>query len=212
MTPTTDTDLLLATYRGGSHCTSDIREPIEVRVEKEMIEILSFPGPNRSVTQEGLKRFRVTNRRYRNRRIGDILKELHLTEGRNTGFGKILRAFSANGSPKPEFETDDDHSYFISRFFVHKAFLKDENERSLSEGKELKDLEKEPKRSQKRAETKQKILEILISNSKTTQTELMEKLGISRKQVQKLMKELQEENLLSREETNRNGKWIIINK
>ena len=36
-------------------------------------------------------------------------------------------------SPKPEFETDDDHSYFISRFFVHEAFLKDENERSLSE-------------------------------------------------------------------------------
>lgn len=115
------------------HRAYDIREPIEVRVEKEMIEILSFPGPDRSVTQEGLKRFRVTNRRYRNRRIGDILKELHLTEGRNTGFGKILRALSANGSPKPEFETDDDHSYFISRFFVHEAFLEDENERSLSE-------------------------------------------------------------------------------
>lgn len=115
------------------HRAYDIREPIEVRVEKEMIEILSFPGPDRSVTQEGLKRFRVTNRRYRNRRIGDILKELHLTEGRNTGFGKILRALSANGSPKPEFETDDDHSYFISRFFVHEVFLEDENERSLSE-------------------------------------------------------------------------------
>ena len=39
--------------------------------------------------------------------------------------------------------------------------------------------------------------------------ELMEKLGISRKQVQKLMKELQEENLLGREGTNRNGKWIV---
>lgn len=52
-----------------------------------------------------------SNRRYRNRRIGDILKELHLTEGRNTGFGKILRALEANGSSKPEFETDEDHSY-----------------------------------------------------------------------------------------------------
>ena len=28
-------------------------------------------------------------------------------------------------SPKPEFETDEDHSYFISRLFVHEAFLKD---------------------------------------------------------------------------------------
>ena len=72
------------------HRAYDIRKPIEVRVEKEMIEIVSFPGPDRSVTKEGLKRYKVSNRRYRNRRIGDILKELHLTEGRNTGFGKIL--------------------------------------------------------------------------------------------------------------------------
>ena len=56
-----------------------------------MIEIVSFPGPDRSVTKEGLKRYKVSNRRYRNRRIGEILIELHLTEGRNTGFGKILR-------------------------------------------------------------------------------------------------------------------------
>lgn len=72
-----------------------------------------------------------------------------------------------------------------------------------------KGAEKELKRSRKGAETKQKILDILISNSKTTQTELMEKLGISRKQVQILMKELQEEDLLSREGMNRNGKWIV---
>lgn len=80
-----------------------------------MIEIVSFPGPDRSVTQEGLKRYKVSNRRYRNRRIGDILKELHLTEGRNTGFGKILSALEENGSPKPEFETDEGHNYFITR-------------------------------------------------------------------------------------------------
>ena len=93
-------------------------------------------------SQEGLKRYRVSNRRYRNRRIGDILKELHLTEGRNTGFGKILRALEENGSPKPEFETDDDHSYFISRLFVQEAFLKEENTQAGTE--------KEPKRSQKK--------------------------------------------------------------
>ena len=106
------------------HRAYDIREPIEVRVEKNMIEIVSFPGPDRSVTQEGLKRYKVSNRRYRNRRIGDILKELHLTEGRNTGFGKILSALEENGSPKPEFETDEGHNYFITRLFIHNAFMK----------------------------------------------------------------------------------------
>lgn len=48
-----------------------------------------------------------------------------MTEGRNTGFKKILDALEANGSPKPEFETDEDHSYFISRLFVHEDFLKE---------------------------------------------------------------------------------------
>ena len=69
-----------------------------------------------------------------------------------------MRALSANGSPKPEFETDDDHSYFISRFFVHEAFLKDENERSLNQEKEKESnaLEKDPKRSRKGAEKEPK--------------------------------------------------------
>lgn len=80
-----------------------------------------------------MKNYRVSNRRYRNRRIGDFLKELHLTEGRNTGFKKILNALEVNGSPKPEFETDDDHSYFISRLFVHEAFLKETDKRKVSE-------------------------------------------------------------------------------
>lgn len=79
------------------------------------------------MTQEGLKNYRVSNRRYRNHRIGDFLKELHLTEERNTGFKKILNALEINGSPKPEFETDDDHSYFISRLYIHEAFLKRAN-------------------------------------------------------------------------------------
>lgn len=110
------------------HRAYDEREPIEVRIENDRIEIVSFPGPDRSITLEGLKNYRVSNRRYRNRRIGDFLKELHLTEGRNTGFKKILDALSANGSPKPEFETDDDRSYFISRLFIHEGFLNDNSE------------------------------------------------------------------------------------
>lgn len=56
------------------HRAYDEREPIEVRVENDRIEIVSFLGPDRSVTIEGLKSYRVSNRRYRNRRIGDFLK------------------------------------------------------------------------------------------------------------------------------------------
>ena len=105
------------------HKAYDVREPIEVRIEEDKIEIVSYPGPVYSVTREQLKDYRVSNRRYRNRRIGEFLKELHLTEGRNTGFKKILDAIKRNGSPLPEFETDKEHSYFISRIFVHPDFI-----------------------------------------------------------------------------------------
>ena len=190
------------------HRAYDVREPIEVRVEHDRIEIVSFPGPDRSVTQEGLKNYRVSNRRYRNRRIGDFLKELHLTEGRNTGFKKILNALEANGSPKPEFETDDNHSYFISRLFVHEGFLKEETKRSQkgAEKEPKKGAEKEPKKG---AERKRDILNQLEENSTMTQTGLMEVLGLTRKQIQKAIKELQEEGLLVREGSNRNGRWIV---
>ncbi len=121
------------------HRAYDEREPIEVRVENDRIEIVSFPGPDRSVTLDGLKNYRVSNRRYRNRRIGDFLKELHLTEGRNTGFKKILDALETNGSPKPEFETDEDRNYFISRLFIHEGFLKDKKNNQSLESSSVKE-------------------------------------------------------------------------
>ena len=183
------------------HRAYDVREPIEVRVEQDRIEIVSFPGPDRSVTREGLKNYRVSSRRYRNRRIGDFLKELHLTEGRNTGFKKILDALDKNGSPKPEFETDDDRSYFITRLYVHEEFLKENEPKRSPKG-----AKKEPKKG---AERKQAILVLLEQNSAMTQTMLMEKLNISRKQVQKDIKELQKDGVLVREGSNRNGRWIV---
>jgi len=73
----------------------DVREPIEVRVLPDRIEIVSHPGADRSISMEGLKNYRAASRRYRNRRIGEFLKELRLTEGRNTGFQKIRRALQS---------------------------------------------------------------------------------------------------------------------
>lgn len=63
------------------HKGYDSREPIEVRVLPDRIEILSHPGADRSISLQGLKEYRMACRRYRNRRIGEFLKELGLTEG-----------------------------------------------------------------------------------------------------------------------------------
>lgn len=101
------------------HRNYEEREPVEVRISPEDIAVLSFPGPDRSITMADLRRGKAVSRRYRNRRIGEFLKELELTEGRATGIPKILRAMKANGSPPPEFETDDDRTSFVVRLPVH---------------------------------------------------------------------------------------------
>ena len=40
------------------HRGYDVREPIEVHVEKDRIEIVNFPGLDRSVTQGELKNYK----------------------------------------------------------------------------------------------------------------------------------------------------------
>jgi ATP-dependent DNA helicase RecG len=105
------------------HRSYEIREPIEVRITPEDLVVLSFPGPDRSIRLEDLQAGRAVSRRYRNRRIGEFLKELDLTEGRSTGIPKILRVMKTNGSPAPVFDTDEDRSYFLIRLPVHKKFV-----------------------------------------------------------------------------------------
>ena len=101
------------------HRDYQLREPIEVRITPEDLVVLSFPGPDRSIRMVDFQAGKAVSRRYRNRRIGEFLKELDLTEGRSTGVPKILRAMKRNGSPPPEFESDEDRTYFLVRLPVH---------------------------------------------------------------------------------------------
>lgn len=101
------------------HRSYEVREPIEVRIDRKEMVILSFPGPDRSIKLADFEAGRAVSRRYRNRRIGDFLKELELTEGRSTGVPKMLKAMAANGSPVPQFETDDDRLAYLIRLPVH---------------------------------------------------------------------------------------------
>ena len=101
------------------HRSYEIREPVEVRITPDDLVVLSFPGPDRSIRMADLRAGRAVSRRYRNRRIGEFLKELDLTEGRSTGIPKILRNMAANGSPIPEFESDDARSSYVVRLPVN---------------------------------------------------------------------------------------------
>ena len=73
-----------------------------------------------------------------------------------------------------------------------------------------KGAEKEPKKEPKKgAERKLDILQKLEENPEITQVKLMEEFDLSRKQIQKIIKDLHEEGLVERQGSNRNGRWVV---
>jgi len=81
------------------------RDPVEIRLKPDGIEIVSCSGPDSSIRHESLNAGKVVGCSYRNRQIGGFLKELEPTEGRCTGTSKILAAMEENGSSPPRFST-----------------------------------------------------------------------------------------------------------
>ena len=149
------------------HRGYDVREPVEIRIMHDELVVLSYPGPDRSVRLEQLRVGKAMPRRYRNRRIGEFLKELGFTEGRSTGIPKIIDAMQANGSPPAEFDFDEDHSYFMVRLPVHPAAL----EVADSEAGESADVDTPQV-------TGQVHRLLAVCNGELSRAELQEKLGL----------------------------------
>jgi ATP-dependent DNA helicase RecG len=109
------------------HRSYEDQNPIEVNIWRNKIEILSYPGPLPPVDNSQLKKPRIIARYYRNRRVGDFLKELRLTEGRGTGIPKIRNAMKQNGSLAPTFKTDRGKTHFLTTLPIHpKAQIKED--------------------------------------------------------------------------------------
>ena len=104
------------------HRSYQVAEPITVRVTPQAMEVTSYPDFDRSITEADIEARRIRARIYRNRRIGDFLKELRLIEGRNTGFPNAFAALERNGSGQPRFEMDEARGYLSVVIPVHPAF------------------------------------------------------------------------------------------
>lgn len=106
------------------HRDYQTREIVEIRVEPHEIAILSYSGPDRSISDADLKEAKhLKARRYRNRRLGDFLKELSLSEGRSTGIPTIQDELLRNGSPKARIDTDEERSFFLIHIPCHPDFV-----------------------------------------------------------------------------------------
>ncbi|MDF1547657.1 MAG: putative DNA binding domain-containing protein [Bacteroidales bacterium] len=101
------------------HRSYEHENQIEVHIRLNKIEIISYPGALPPVDNEALKKERIVARVYRNRRIGNFLKELNLTEAKGTGIPTIRKAMKENGSPQPVFMMDKDKMYFLCVLEIH---------------------------------------------------------------------------------------------
>jgi ATP-dependent DNA helicase RecG len=179
------------------HRSYEIREPIEVRILPDRVSILSFPGPDRSISDHDMREFHFLSRRYRNRRVGEFLKELDLTEGRGTGIPKILRALQDNGSPLPKLVTDNDRTYFLSEFPIHSAFTQHPTSEKIGILRDTSEKKFNP------------TLMLLKEKPALTISQLAEKLNLSSRAVEMQIRYLKKEGLLIRVGSRRKGRWKV---
>jgi len=129
---------------------------------------------------------------------------MHLTEGRNTGFRKILNALERNGSPEPIFETDPERLSFCTTILIHPHFLSSNGGKSGTKDGTQKSA------AMHRAERVQLILAAIKENPNITVRTMVEDLGISKNSVLRIIKGLQESGTIKREGSDRKGRWVVL--
>ncbi len=113
--------LVNAVYHRGYDSST---EPTKIYLYPDRLEIISYPGPVSGISIDHFKPGNVIPPvPARNRRIGELLKELRLAEGRGTGIPKIQRRMKENGSPPAVFEFDENHTYFKVSLPAHPKYL-----------------------------------------------------------------------------------------
>jgi len=187
------------------HRDYQVREPIEIRIYPDSIVILNYGGPDRSIKSDSFKVGTVKPRRYRNRRLGDFLKELDLTEGKATGIPRMKKALKENGSPEPFFDFDEDRTFFEVDFYIHPAFKKSIKSTTV------KNIKKEHSQNKHLSENAEKILILIKENQHITIPELSHSLTISTRAIEKNIKSLKEAGILNRKGSDKTGHWIIKN-
>ena len=101
----------------------DIVEPTKVYLYPDRIEVISYPGPVSGIDEDHLvPGGSVPPVPARNRRIGELLKELKLAEGRLTGLPQIYDAMEQNGSPTPKFDFNAGRTYFRVTLPAHPEY------------------------------------------------------------------------------------------
>ena len=152
----------------------------------------------------------LKSRRYRNRRLGDFLKELDLTEGRSTGVPTIQTKLAENGSPRAIFETTDDRLTFLVTIPVREECGESSETDILGSERKTKSSERKTKSSERSMETKDLIIEIIKQDPHITAAEIAMQLNMSSRGVEKQIRKLRELGKIKRTGGRFGGYWEIV--
>ncbi|MCP4219860.1 MAG: hypothetical protein GY765_34830, partial [bacterium] len=97
-------------------------EPVKIYLYPDRMEITSYPGPVPGIRLVHFEGGRLPPVPARNRRIGELLKDLRLAEGRGSGIPKIQRKMKENGSAEAIFDFDEERTYFRVSLPVHPRY------------------------------------------------------------------------------------------
>lgn len=177
------------------------REPVEITIEPDKISILSYAGPDCSISIDAIQKAeRLKSRRYRNRRLGDYLKELQLSEGRGTGIPTIQDELRRNGSGPAVIETNEERSYFLieipcregfgDRVLIGDDFIEPLNEKELL------------------------VLNVIADGNVLNRTQIVEYTNISESTVKRIIARLISEPLkvIEREGSRKTGGYVLTEK
>ena len=165
---------------------------IQVAVYDDRLEITSPGGLMPGVTLDKMKE---GYSKIRNRALAHAFSYMNLIEAWGSGIPKLMEAMQEYGLRDPEF-CDLEIGFRIN------LYRKEENELKGSQ----KGAEKELKN---RAQIKNGILQRMQENPAITQRKLMEEFELTRKQIQTIIKELQENGIVERQGPARSGKWVV---
>ena len=186
------------------HRSYQEREPVEISIQPNCIEIINYGGADWSIKLEDLKAGkRIYSRRYRNRRLGDFLKELDMTEGRGTGIPTIKAELKKNGSDDAYYESDEYRTYFYIRIPCHTDFV-------CSELIVDKDGRVRGKNALPGNDVRKQILALISENSKISRREISEFIGINQSAVQKHLDTLVKNGNIERNGVKRGSYFVIL--
>ena len=172
------------------HRDYQVREPVEITIEPHAISILSHSGPDRSISEESIRAGRrLQTRRYRNRRLGEFLKELDLSEGRATGIPTIQEELKRNGSPLATFDTDSHRTYFLITIPCHPDFV---NKKTPLSNDSISDRVNDSISDRKRRERLQTLIHLIQQGEVASAKEMAMALSVSAPTVWRDLKTLQE--------------------